>query len=170
MKLLRENPGDLMGVNYYFPHRVYASDAGGFLGFEIAPAVDCEKTDMGWEIYPRGMYEALMHLKHTYNNPTLMVTENGAAFPDKVMHDGQVQDDDRIEYVASHLQELRHAIHDGVKVEGYFLWSLLDNFEWAFGCSKRFGITHVDFTTQVRVWKKSAGWYQRIVATNGDAL
>jgi beta-glucosidase len=170
MKLLKENPGDLVGVNYYFPHRVYASDAGGFLGFEIAPARDCQTTDMGWEIYPRGMYEALVHLKHTYDNPALMVTENGAAFPDRVVHDGQVQDDDRIEYIAAHLRELRRAIQDGVKVEGYFLWSLLDNFEWAFGCSKRFGITHVDFATQGRAWKKSAGWYQRTIATNGSEL
>jgi len=99
-----------------------------------------------------------------------MVTENGAAFPDRVVHDGQVQDDDRIGYIASHLRELRRAIQEGVKVEGYFLWSLLDNFEWAFGCSKRFGITHVDFATQGRSWKKSAGWYQRTIATNGSDL
>jgi beta-glucosidase len=169
-KLLQENPPDLLGVNYYFPHRVFASDAGGFLGFECAPASNCEKTEMGWEIYPQGLFDTLVQVKNNYGNPVMMITENGAAFADREIHRGQVQDDDRIDYIDAHLREARRAIVAGVKLEGYFLWSLLDNFEWAFGCSKRFGITYVDFATQARTWKKSAGWYQRVIASNGGAL
>ena len=86
------------------------------------------------------------------------------------VEDGQVQDDDRIDFIAAHLSEARRAIQDGVKLEGYFLWTLLDNFEWAYGFSKRFGITSVDFHTQARTWKKSAAWYRDVIASNGAGL
>jgi beta-glucosidase len=109
----------------------------------------------------------LIRLRNDYADPVLMVTENGAAFPDRITENGQVQDHDRIEYLASHLAEARHALDHGVKLQGYFLWSLMDNFEWSMGFSKRFGITHVDYHTQVRTWKKSASWYQSVIATNG---
>ena len=169
-ELLKNNPSDFLGVNYYFPRRVFASDAGGLLGYECAPAVNCETTDMGWEVYPRGLHDILMKVKRECGDPELMITENGAAFADQKVQNGQVQDDERIDFVAAHLREARRAIQDGVKLKGYFLWSLLDNFEWAFGSSKRFGITHVDFHTQARTWKKSAGWYQRVIASGGAAL
>lgn len=125
---------------------------------------------MGWEVHPEGLFDLLIRLKNDWPQMPLMITENGAAYPDRRTEKGQVQDDDRIEYLASHLSEARRALQHGVKLEGYFLWSLLDNFEWSCGFGKRFGITHVDFRTQARTWKKSASWYQRVIATNGESL
>jgi beta-glucosidase len=95
-----------------------------------------------------------------------MITENGAAFDDELGADG-VHDDDRIRYLRDHLEVVHQAINAGVDLRGYFVWSLLDNFEWAFGYGKRFGIVHVDYETQVRVWKDSAHWYRKVIRTNG---
>jgi beta-glucosidase len=164
------NPVDFIGVNYYFPQRVYASDAGGVLGFEYAQPKDFPRTEMGWEVYPRGLYDLLIRIKNEYGDPELAITENGAAYKDNTWDKGQVQDDDRIEYLDGHMREMLHAIQDGVKLRGYFLWSLMDNFEWGFGYSKRFGITHVDYATQARTWKKSASWYQAVIASNGRTI
>jgi beta-glucosidase len=169
-ELLRNNPPDFLGVNYYFPQRVFASQAHAVLGFEKHVPADCEKTDMGWEVHPRGLRELLMRLKADYGNPALMITENGVACRDESREGGQVADFDRVDFIRSHLREARRAIADGARLEGYFLWSLLDNFEWAEGYSKRFGITRVDFKSQGRTWKKSASWYQRVIASNGAAL
>ena len=170
LPLLAANPVDFLGVNYYSPQRIYADDAGGVLGYKQARVEHRPMTDMGWEVHPEGLFDLLIRLKNDWPGMALLITENGAAFPDRHVEKGQVQDDDRIEYLASHLREARHAIQHGVKLEGYFLWSLLDNFEWSYGFSKRFGITHVDYHTQARTWKKSAGWYQRVIATNGGSL
>ena len=167
---LAAHPVDFLGVNYYFPHRVYASDAGGLLGYEHGRLERCPRTEMDWEVNPDSMCELLLRLKADYGDPAMFITENGAAYRDQRVEKGQVQDDDRIEYLDGHLGACRRAIEGGVKLQGYFLWSLLDNFEWGFGYSRRFGITHVDFATQERTWKKSAGWYQRVIATNGGSL
>jgi beta-glucosidase len=167
---LVSNAGDFIGVNYYFPHRVYANDAGGVLGFEYAKPADCMRTDMGWEVYPEGLCDLLIRLKNDYADPMIIISENGAAYPDRNIEKGQVQDNDRIDYLASHLHEALRAIDHGVKLRGYFLWSLLDNFQWSMGFSKRFGITHVDYHTQGRTWKKSASWYQSVIAANGANL
>jgi beta-glucosidase len=169
-ELFKNNPVDFIGLNYYFPERAYASDEGGFLGFQYALNKGCVRTEMGWEVFPEGLYDILAQLRKEYDNPVMLITENGAAFPDHQVVDGQVQDDDRIDYIGAHLSEARRAIQDGVRLEGYFLWSLMDNFEWAHGFSKRFGITHVDFHTQARTWKKSASWYRDIIASNGGGL
>jgi beta-glucosidase len=169
-ELLASRPVDFLGVNYYFPFRVYESDAGGLLGYERGHIKERAHTEMGWEVYPDGLADLLQRLRADYGDPALFVTENGAAFKDQRVENGQVQDDDRIEYLDSHLRAARRAIGRGVRLQGYFLWSLLDNFEWIFGYSRRFGITHVDFHTQSRTWKKSAGWYQRVIATNGESL
>ena len=167
---LASHPVDFLGVNYYFPNRVYASDAGGLLGYEVGHLKDAQRTAMGWEVHPDSLCDLLLRLKADYGDPAIFVTENGAAFEDRRVEKGQVQDDDRIGYLDGHLRAMRRAIGHGVKLQGYFLWSLLDNFEWAFGTSRRFGITHVDFATQARTWKKSAGWYRHVIATNGGAL
>jgi beta-glucosidase len=166
---LSSNPVDFVGVNYYFPKRAYADDHG-VLGFQFAQLKDSPKTDMGWEVCPEGLCDLLIRLKNDYGNPALMITENGAAYPDRIVEKGQVQDHDRIEYLAAHLRECRRAIEHGVKLQGYFLWTLMDNFEWGYGYSKRFGITHVDYRTQARTWKKSASWYQSVIASNGASL
>ena len=170
MPLLAASPVDFLGINYYSPQRIYADDAGGVLGFKQARVEHPPLTDMGWEVHPEGLFEMLIRLRDEFPLMPLVITENGAAYPDRKLEKGQVQDDDRIEYLASHLGEARRAIEHGVRLEGYFLWSLMDNFEWSLGYSKRFGITHVDYRTQARTWKKSAGWYQRVIATNGESL
>ena len=170
MELLRGHPPDFLGVNYYFPLRAYATDSHPVLGFDSKAPRGCEKTGMGWEVYPSGLSDLLIRLSKDYGDPAIMITENGAAYKDEVVAGGQVQDHDRIEYLRSHLVESLRAIEAGVKLQGYLLWSLLDNFEWAYGFSKRFGITHVDFATQARTWKKSANWYQSVIASNGAAM
>jgi beta-glucosidase len=96
-----------------------------------------------------------------------MITENGAAFDDELGADGGVRDHERISYLRDHLAVVHEAIEAGVDLRGYFVWSLLDNFEWAYGYSKRFGIVHVDYATQARVWKDSAHWYRQVIRTNG---
>jgi len=169
-ELLRSNPPDFLGVNYYFPQRAAASQKHAVLGFENCTPRDCKKTEMGWEVHPRGLHELLMRLKADYGNPAMMVTENGIACRDESREGEQIADFDRVEFIRSHLREARRAIADGAKLEGYFVWSLMDNFEWAAGYSKRFGITHVDYRTQGRTWKKSAGWYQRVIGANGAVL
>ncbi len=170
MEALAASKVDFLGVNYYFPQRVFESDRGGIPGFETRHAEGRPRTEMDWEVNPESLFEMLVRLKNDYSDPVLLITENGAAYADQRVEKGQVQDDDRIEYLHGHLRELRRAVQHGVKLQGYYLWSLMDNFEWGFGYSKRFGITHVDFRTQVRTWKKSAGWYQSVIAANGSSL
>jgi beta-glucosidase len=123
-------------------------------------------TDMGWEIYPEGLPELLLKLKSEYDLPPIYITENGMAAPD-VVEGGQVHDAGRIAFVRSHLEALREAMAQGVDVKGYFLWSLLDNFEWNSGYAKRFGIVHVDYATQKRTLKDSALWYREFLAARG---
>jgi beta-glucosidase len=170
LALLAQHRADFIGVNYYSPRRVYASDGGGILGYEDGKLKDCRRTAMGWEISAPDLHDLLLRIHEDYAGPILMITENGAAFDDTAVAHGIVQDDDRIEYVADHLREARRAIGHGVRLEGYFLWTLLDNFEWAMGYGKRFGITHVDFGTLGRTWKKSARWYQSVIGSNGGVL
>jgi beta-glucosidase len=126
-----------------------------------------EKTDSGWEIYPEGIYDLLMYLHQEYNGIKTMITENGAAFQDSVDSDGQVKDDNRIQYLHSHIAQVHRAISDGANVTGYFAWSLLDNFEWNLGYTKRFGLIYVDFQTQKRTIKKSGYWYKKVIEDNG---
>jgi beta-glucosidase len=170
LELLAAVHSDFLGVNYYFPQRVVASQKNPVLGFETRLPRGCPTTAMGWEIEARGLSALLTRLKRDWGDPVMMITENGAAFPDDRVEGGQVADADRIDYLRAHLREARQAAAEGVRLEGYFLWSLMDNFEWAHGYSKRFGITRVDFATQSRTWKKSASWYQKVIATNGASL
>jgi beta-glucosidase len=112
------------------------------------------------------MYEMLGQLHFGYNFPAYYITENGAAYRDRVNSDGQVDDPARISYIRRHLERVHQAIAIGIPVRGYFVWSLLDNFEWTFGTSKRFGLVHVDFQTQKRTPKASAKWYQKVIREN----
>ena len=159
-------PVDFLGVNYY-SRGIARSDKISeeeneprtvFRGDEI--------TEMDWEVYPPGLYNILGRLHFDYNFPVLYITENGAAFPDEVGTDGEVDDPARLSYIERHLTMVHKAIQIGVPVEGYFAWSLLDNFEWAFGYSKRFGIVYVDFQTQQRILKSSAKWYRKVILDN----
>ncbi|MFG1775113.1 GH1 family beta-glucosidase [Micromonospora sp. NPDC049048] len=169
-------PIDLLGVNYYAPTYVAGrpDGAGGsaYPGTEgavefLPPAGPL--TDMGWMIEPAGLTRLLERLATDYPGVPLMVTENGAAFPDKADAGGagQVMDADRIAYLDGHLRAVHEAISRGVDLRGYLVWSLLDNFEWAEGYRRRFGIIHVDYLTQRRTPKSSARWYQEVISRNG---
>ena len=150
-------PIDLLGVNYY-TRQIVAADHDAVP--KPSPA-----TDMGWEIYPEGIGALLRRLHDRHAFPAYFVAENGAAMADQPDEHGFVQDDDRIDYLRSHLRAVHGAIASGVPVQGYFAWSLLDNFEWAHGYAKRFGIVRVDLDTLVRTPKASAHWYSEVVRT-----
>jgi len=159
-------PIDFLGVNYYTRLVVRSPEAK--LPQEVVPGG--ERTDMGWEVYPEGLYEILGRLHFDYRFPAYFVAENGAAYPDRMEPDGTVRDEKRIAYLRDHILQVHRAIAAGVPLRGYFVWSLLDNFEWAHGYGKRFGIVYVDFPTQKRIPKKSARFYARVIAKNGITL
>ena len=120
---------------------------------------------MGWNIDPAGLTELLVGLHATYPDQPLMITENGAAFDDEVAESGRVHDPLRVAYLHDHVEAVGVAMDAGVDVRGYIAWSLLDNFEWAHGFSKRFGLIRVDYDTQARTWKDSAYWYRELIRT-----
>jgi beta-glucosidase len=153
-------PIDFVGLNNYSRSIVAANGDGGPRN---VPATDAPMTAMGWEIYPHGIYEVLARLHREYGVSSLYVTENGAAFPDVRGHDGRIDDPERIDYLAEYLGAVSRAIADGVPVHGYFVWSLLDNFEWSHGYSKRFGLLYVDFPTLERIPKSSFYWYRDLI-------
>ena len=146
-------PLDFLGINYYYPITATA-------GHPFCPTrAGVPVTDMGWEVAPQRLTDLLLRLDGDYELPALMVTENGAAFRDTLV-DGVVQDEDRRAYIESHVRAIAAAIEAGVDVRGYFVWSLFDNFEWASGYAKRFGIYYVDYATQKRVLKRSGEWFK----------
>lgn len=155
-------PLDFLGVNYYF--RALLDGAR-----RISGAPDAEYTDMGWEVHAPGLYRLLTKLQREYPAVPLYITENGAAFQDEISADGGVHDPRRVNYLREHLAACQQAISAGVDLRGYFVWSLLDNFEWARGYSKRFGITYVDYATQQRIPKDSFHFYREVIARNGLA-
>ena len=175
-------PLSVLGINYYSTSRARRYDgvgprsqADGHGDSEGTPWVGADDieflqqpgpyTAMGWNIDPSGMEELLTDIGRRYPNLPLMVTENGAAFYDTVSEDGQVHDADRVSYLHGHIDAVGRAIDAGVDVRGYFLWSLLDNFEWAWGYDRRFGIIRVDYDTQQRTLKDSAKWYAELIRT-----
>lgn len=169
-------PTDFLGVNYYANRFVRA------VGVDVAPLgfsslnpdelvqAGYEVTEMGWPVMPDGLRELLVRLHHEYRPPAIYITENGAAFADVVEQDGSgnavVHDPRRVDYLKEHLAAARRAISDGVPLRGYFTWSLMDNFEWAHGYGKRFGIVYIDYESQQRVLKDSAKYYSRVIQAN----
>ncbi len=177
-------PLDALGVNYYSPNTVRRVGADGErdgadghgegAGSPWVAAGDVDflampgpLTDMGWPIDPAGLRELLLRLSREVPGLPLYVTENGAAYDDGPGEDGRVRDVRRTDYLRGHLAAVAEALEAGADVRGYFLWSLLDNFEWAYGYSKRFGIVHVDYETQDRTVKDSAHWYSEVISRNG---
>ncbi len=173
-------PMDFLGVNYYndgtfeaaarTPDEVATADLQGpypFTGAVVMCDPGPDATDMHWPVTPEGLGTLLRWLSEQPNCPPLYVTENGAAFDDPVI-DGAVDDTRRVSYLARHLASVASAAADGVDVRGYFVWSLLDNFEWAQGYRPRFGVVHVDYETQVRTPKRSALAYRDLIASGGD--
>ena len=162
-------PLDYLGVNFYRPNLVAARDDGSVLGLGEVPQ-DAATTAMGWPVVPEALTDLLVGLKRDYGDLPLLITENGAAFVDRRNGTDVIEDPRRVAYIESHLAAVERAIALGVDVRGYFVWSLLDNFEWEHGYSQRFGIVYVDFATQQRILKRSALWYRdRIAAETGGA-
>lgn len=160
-------PMDFLGVNYYTrklcrdendPHNLPQTDF-------VAPVE--EQTAMGWEVYPETFYRLLNRLHFEYQIPSIYVTENGCSYLDEPDKTGRVHDSKRISYLRAHLQAAHQAIQNGVPLQGYLQWSLMDNFEWNRGYTQRFGIVHVDYATQKRTIKESGYWYRDVIAQNG---
>ena len=162
-----KQPIDFFGLNYYAPMYVAAAPQS-LLGawFGAVPA-GTRFTAFGWPIDPSGLTDALTRLRDRYGNPDIYVTENGACYDDPVAPDGTVHDDDRVAYLRDHLTAARRALADGVNLRGYFVWSLIDNFEWAEGYSRRFGIIHVDFKSLRRTPKTSFAFLADIARRRG---
>ncbi|MGH2331479.1 GH1 family beta-glucosidase [Thermoanaerobacter mathranii] len=154
-------PIDFLGVNYY-TRNIIKYNENSMLKGENVPAPG-KRTEMGWEISPESLYDLLKRLDREYTKLPMYITENGAAFKDEVTEDGRVRDDERIEYIKEHLKAAAKFIEEGGNLKGYFVWSLMDNFEWAHGYSKRFGIVYVDYETQKRILKDSAWWYKEVI-------
>jgi beta-glucosidase len=162
---------DFLGVNYYTRSVVRADDAAWLLRAVPVRQQRATYTETGWEVFAQGLTDTLVRLKQSYGNPPLYVTENGAAFFDPPTVGGdRLADPLRVDYLRRHIAAVHAAIAAGVDVRGYFLWSLLDNFEWSHGYSKRFGIVHVDFATQKRTLKDSALAYAEIIGNRGRLL
>ncbi|MEV5970490.1 GH1 family beta-glucosidase [Streptomyces sp. NPDC051921] len=172
-------PIDSLGINYYSPTVVAAGPAlpqgrppepspwaGAEQHVRLVPAPG-PRTAMDWPVDADGLHELLLRLRDELPGVPLLITENGAAYDDYADPEGRVRDPERVAYLRAHLAAVHRAIEDGADVRGYFLWSLLDNFEWAYGYSKRFGIVHVDFATQRRTFKDSARWYAEVIARGG---
>ncbi|MDR2895374.1 MAG: beta-glucosidase [Propionibacteriaceae bacterium] len=168
---LIHQPIDFIGHNYYSPtfisagHQPYESGSA-WPGVEDAKFLPPRQpvSDMGWTIDPTGLTNLLVRFHERYPEMDLYVAENGAAMPDQLSKDGAVHDADRTAYLQGHIAALEAALAKDVPLKGYFCWSLLDNFEWAFGYSKRFGLIRVDYDTQQRLWKDSALWYQQFLS------
>jgi beta-glucosidase len=154
-------PMDFLGVNYYF--RTVIGQNG-----VVANIDGAEYTEMGWEVRPQALRGLLARMNGEYRNlPPLYITENGSAFKDVLTHDGRINDSRRLAYLSSHLHQASIAMQQGVNLKGYFCWSLTDNFEWAYGFTKRFGLCYVDYATQKRYIKDSGYWYQRMIRDGG---
>ncbi|MBF6613300.1 MAG: beta-glucosidase [Chloroflexi bacterium] len=163
-------PTDFLGVNYYSRAVVSASGEPTIAAETLLGTTDVERTEMGWEVYPQGLYELLTSLHADYNPGKLYITENGASYSDGPGEDGKVHDERRLRYLRDHFTAAQRAIESGVPLAGYFVWSLLDNFEWAKGYKQRFGLVWVDYETQQRIPKDSALWYKQVIAAHKASL
>ena len=171
---------DFIGINYYFDNRIGSSKSGAIEWHSIAGLFDLAidesprgpLTDMGWPLTPQGLEKLLVrwHKEHGDKLPPIFITENGAAYGDGPDAQGRIRDTRRIDYLQTHLQAISNSIAQGSPVKGYYQWSLMDNFEWALGYDKRFGIIHVDFNTQKRIIKDSGYWYRDQIKSNGQGL
>ena len=169
-------PIDFLGVNYYFRHTVVAGEGEpqlpttarfADLGAATVLPPGLQTTAMGWPVEPDGLTELLLRIHREYARLPLYITENGAAFHDYVDPEGGVDDEERVAFLDAHFRAVHAAVEQGVDLRGYFVWSLLDNFEWAHGYSKRFGLVFVDYGTQRRIPKTSARWYRGVIERNG---
>ncbi|MYN38941.1 beta-glucosidase [Duganella sp. FT109W] len=156
-------PCDFLGVNYYFPEVVVDAPDEYPLRTRIIHPEGRQRTDFGWEVSPEGLISLLERVARDYPTGDLYVTENGSSYDDHLNEDGTVTDTARRDYLIRHLTAMRDAITAGGNIKGYFAWSLLDNFEWAEGYLRRFGLTYIDYPTQRRIVKQSGEWYSAFV-------
>jgi beta-glucosidase len=154
---------DFIGVNYYTREAVAADPASPF-GLRVVRRNGAERTTMGWEVYPDGLAAVLRDLQADYSPAAVVITENGAAFADEPDRDGRVSDAPRTTYLERHIAAAADALEAGVPLEGYYVWSLLDNFEWDKGYEQRFGLVRVDYATLRRTLKASGEWYRELIA------
>jgi beta-glucosidase len=155
---------DFIGIQNYTREIVKYSFFTPYIGASLVKAEkrNVELTDMKWEVYPPAIYHMLKKFNAYPQIKKLIITENGAAFPDEVVNN-QIEDTKRVKYLQTHLQQVLKAKQEGCKVDGYFVWTLTDNFEWAEGYHPRFGLVHVDFETQQRIIKSSGHWYANLL-------
>ncbi len=165
-------PLDFYGVNYYNPMRIAAADEDAELPFDLVDLVGYPTTDFGWPVVPDALREWLIMFRARFRAalPPIIITESGASYGMGPDADGVVDDQPRIDYLDAHLRAVVEAVQRGVDVRGYYVWSLMDNFEWAEGFTQRFGLVHVDFDTQVRTPKRSFDWYADVIAAQTQSL
>lgn len=159
-------PLDFLGLNYYFRQKIAADPTVATLGFRQVPVEGATTTALDWEVHPAGLAEMLLRLTKDYDAPALYVTENGSAWTDEADANGYVADHERTAYLLDHVDAVAEAVAQGAPVRGYFAWTLLDNFEWAYGYRPRFGLAHVDYATQRRVLKLSGQTYRDLIDRN----
>jgi beta-glucosidase len=160
-------PTDFLGVNVYF-RTIPKPSSSSPLGFvQAQPPDDAPRTAMGWEIWPPVIYHTLRQLEDHHPGLTYYQAENGAAFDDEIGNEGKVHDPRRVQFLRDHFAQAQRAIAEGMDLRGYFVWSLMDNFEWSYGFSKRFGVYYVDFNTLERIPKDSAHFYRDVIEKNG---
>jgi beta-glucosidase len=164
-------PLDFLGVNFYIRVICKPGTENRLINVSTVKNPSAQYTEMDWEVYPQGIHDILTYIQKNYNPPKVYITENGAAFPDVLDETtGRVHDVDRVNYLKGYIAEALKAIDEGVNLQGYFVWSFLDNFEWAYGFSKRFGIVYVDYPTQRRFIKDSGLWYAQAIKDGGYIL
>ena len=166
MKLIAQDL-DFLGVNFYFRQTVAADQNSKPLPIRSVNRENVKRTAMNWEVHPQAFEEILLRISKEYSPKAIYITENGSAWNDEVIN-GEIIDDERIDYLVRHLDAMRSARNQGAPILGYFAWSFLDNFEWAYGYEKRFGLIYVDYKTQTRTPKKSALFYRQLLL-NGTA-
>ena len=160
-------PLDFYGANIYHAERIRGHEKNGA---EVVPYPEgLGYTTMEWPLIPEALYWGPRFLYERYKLP-IVVTENGMANCDWIHLDGKVHDSQRIDFLTRYLREYKRAIDDGIDARGYFLWSIMDNFEWTYGFRQRFGLIYVDYPTQKRILKDSAYWYKEVIETNGDII
>ncbi len=160
------SPLDFFGLNVYGGMEVKYNPKAkhGWEEIEYDPSIPV--TAMNWGVTPSAMYWAIKHVWDNYDIKKMYLTENGASYIDTITHDGKIHDSDRISFLSKYIAEMHRAMRDGYKLDGYFLWSLFDNFEWGAGYTQRLGCIYVDYPTQKRILKDSAGWYKDVIRTN----
>jgi beta-glucosidase len=165
-------PLDFIGINVYYRTMASAPSAAErtfdpklwIFPVKMFPAKHGPLTGMGWEMWPKAMYDIVSRITRDYGRPAIEITESGCAYADLLGGDGAIHDAQRVDYHRAYLSELHRAMQDGADVRGYHAWSLMDNFEWEYGFSQRFGLAYVDFKTQQRTVKDSGKWYAKVAA------